>query len=276
MKKYYCVLLLFCLCLFIAGCSKTNRSVKKTNVSEKDTDKEIYYHLGNPSKEKESINQAVRTRTNKSVQNKTNKNNKKDIKMEKENTVKENYFDDALFIGDSRTEGFGIQSGIKNAVFYTDKGLKVDTIFTKTPIEIDGRKTTIMEAVKKKQFKKIYIMFGINELGWPYDDIFIKKYGMVIDELKKAQPNAVIYIQSIIHVSKKKEEKSDISNKKINKRNQLIKKMAQKKQVEYLNLNEVLTNKNGFLFEDASVDGVHLNPKYCQIWKEYLLGHTKS
>ena len=49
--------------------------------------------------------------------------------------VDNSYFDDALFIGDSRTEGFMIYEDIR-AISYTHKGLMVDTIFTSPVITL--------------------------------------------------------------------------------------------------------------------------------------------
>lgn len=190
----------------------------------------------------------------------------------------ESYFDDAVFIGDSRTEGFGMYSGLKNATFYSEKGLMVDTIFKDNVVKINGNKVTIMEALKKKSFGKVYIMLGVNELGWPYDDVFIDYYKKVIDAIKESQPQAVIYIQSIIRVSKEKDKNPPtyINNKRINRRNELIKKMAEKESVYYLDANEVLTDNSGYLFTNASTDGIHLNQQYCLIWKDYLLNHTSK
>lgn len=41
--------------------------------------------------------------------------------------VSEEYFDDAVFIGDSRTEGLIMYTDLPNTTAYTDKGLMVDT-----------------------------------------------------------------------------------------------------------------------------------------------------
>lgn len=194
------------------------------------------------------------------------------------NTTKidESYFDDAVFIGDSRTEGFGMYTGLKKATFYAEKGLKVDTIFENKSVKIDGSKMTIVDALKKQSFGKVYIMLGVNELGWIYGDVFIDKYVKLIEEIKKAQPDAEIYIQSIIHINrdKVKNPPSYYSNKLINERNKLIKAMAKEQKVHYIDINKVLTNDSGELYKDASTDGIHLNLKYCNIWKDYLLENT--
>ena len=65
--------------------------------------------------------------------------------------IADTYFDDAVFIGDSRTEGFMIYENI-DATFYTHKGLMVDTIFTNPVITKDGEKITIMDALAKDSF----------------------------------------------------------------------------------------------------------------------------
>ncbi|WP_066715833.1 GDSL-type esterase/lipase family protein [Clostridium sp. Marseille-P299] len=185
----------------------------------------------------------------------------------------DSYFDDAVFIGDSRTEGFGIYSGLKNATFYAEKGLMVDTILTEKVAKVDGEKMTILKALEKKSFKKVYIMLGVNELGWDSDSIFIERYTNIIKEIKELQPQAEIYVQSIIHINSEKlrNPQSYLNNKKINKRNELIKKMAEENEVHYLDLNSVLSDSNGNLFLDASSDGIHLNKEYCKVWKKYLI-----
>ena len=188
----------------------------------------------------------------------------------------DSYFDDAVFIGDSRTEGFGMYSGLKNTTVYSEKGVMVDNILKDKVVKMNGTKVTVIDALKSKSFGKVYIMLGVNELGWPYDDVFIDHYRDVIDAIKDVQPNAEICIQSIIHVSKEKDKNPPtyISNKTINRRNELIKKMAEEENVNYLDLNPVLTDRSGYLFPEASTDGIHLNQKYCLVWKDYLLEHT--
>ena len=50
----------------------------------------------------------------------------------------------------------------------------------------------------------------------------------------------------------------------------LIKDMADRKNIEFINLVPILSDENGNLPEDASPDGVHLNKEYCMKWLEYL------
>ena len=199
--------------------------------------------------------------------------NDKDEEEEKEPPISEDvlvqvevdnsFFDDAVFIGDSRTEGFMIYEDV-NATSYTHKGLMVDTIFTSPVITQDGEKITVMEALKNTSFNKVYIMLGINETGWQSSYFFIQKYGEIIDEIKNINPDAIIYVESILPVSEKVSmNHSYIKKAKIDEYNDLIKEMVKEKGVYYLDISSAVANEAGYLPEDAATDGIHLNKKYC-------------
>ena len=186
------------------------------------------------------------------------------------------YFSDAVFIGDSRTEGLAINNSLySKTTVYTEKGLKVDTIFTDKVINKDGKKVTIMEALEKTKFSKVYIMLGINETGWKYNNLFIQKYTEIIDQIKKINPEAVIYLQSVLPVSQKvSTEHQYLKNSKINEYNSLIQKMANEENVYYIDVNTAISDSSGNLPEEAATDGIHLNKTYCAKWLEYLETHT--
>ncbi len=180
-------------------------------------------------------------------------------------------YSDAAFIGDSRTEALKTYGLLKGATYYTYKGLKVDTVFTEPYIDEGGTKMTVMDAIARHQYERVYIMLGVNELGWVSTDIFIDDYGKIIDELKKSQPDATIYVQSILPVSAKKSEQDSIyNNPRINEFNALIEQMAKDKGATYLRVNEAVMDESGSLPADASTDGVHPNIDYCRKWTAYL------
>lgn len=137
--------------------------------------------------------------------------------------VADSYFDDAAFIGDSRTQGLQLYTGLPNATFYATQGLMVDTFFSKKFVKAGGGKITIPDAMKNQTFKKVYIMLGVNELGWVYEKVFIQKYGEVVDKVKELQPDAKVYVQSILPVTKAKSDGDAIyNNTKISRYNELI------------------------------------------------------
>ncbi len=151
----------------------------------------------------------------------------------------------------------------------------VDTVFTRPAININGKKLSVSDALSITQFDKVYIMLGINELGWAYSEIFINKYNEIIDYVKSLNKDAQIYVQSIIPVSKEKSINDKIyNNKNIEIYNELIKQMCYDKEVYYVNVLEELVDDEGNLPIDASVDGIHLKREYCQKWYDYLKTHT--
>ena len=185
------------------------------------------------------------------------------------------YFDDAVFIGDSRTEGLYINTGLSNATFFAHQGLMVDEVYTKEVVTVDGKKTTVMDALARTSFSKVYIMLGINETGWIYEDIFIEKYGDIIDGIRAINPDAVIYVQSILPVSQEvSETHSYIKNERISTYNQLLQEMAEEKGVYFVNVAEAVTGSDGSLPADLATDGIHLKKAPCETWLTYLREHT--
>lgn len=184
-------------------------------------------------------------------------------------------FTDALFIGDSRTEGFVLLSGIQ-ANYYAYKGLNVATVYTEPVIQKDGVTMTVMEAVSGTEFNRIYLMFGVNETGWMNSDIFIDNYRKIIADIRTTHPDATIYIQSILPVSQSVSDTHRyVKNDTIKMYNELLLDMAQQEGVDYINVAEAVSD-SGVLPDEASVDGIHLNQEYCRKWLDYLIEYRKK
>lgn len=241
---------------------------------------------------KETISQNIQNVTSQEIQNVSEniileENNELENILSNENTVVSNeveeestnntnenreFGNNVAFIGDSRTQAFLMYAGLKDVQDYTNIGLMVDTALTKKFITNDnGEKITILEDLATKNIDTIYIMLGINELGWIYNDIFIKDYENLIDKILEVKPNCEIIVQSIIPVTKTKSEGDNIyNNDKITEYNNLIKDMANRKGIKYIDLCTVLADKSGNLPKEASTDGINLNKEYCQKWLKYL------
>ncbi len=194
--------------------------------------------------------------------------------------VDNSYFEDAAFIGDSRTDGFLLYSGIGCGENLTSNGLSIFKLAEKKALTIDGKKYTLLEALALKQYGKVYLSLGVNELGYYNDKGFYDAYCQAIDSIRASQPNAVIYIQGLIPLNEDviaaTGGSSYLTNEHLLVYNDLMKQAAQEKQVVFLDLNPEFTGPDGQLPADASNDGVHLKKAYCQAWLEYLKTHTVS
>lgn len=207
----------------------------------------------------------------------------------KSRSVDVSYYDDALFIGDSRTEGFRLYAGLNNATYYAVKGLTASTAFTEPFIaptgdmkipdgavaDPDGKLTVAQALEYDGRFGKIYIMFGINELGWKNVSAFIDRYKSLVELTRKYHPDAFIYVQLILPVSKSKSDSDNIyNNDRITMFNNLIAQMCADEKVFCVNAPEAVAGADGALPEDAGVDGVHMKRSYCELWRDYLTSHT--
>lgn len=114
-------------------------------------------------------------------------------------TVDASYFDDALFIGDSRTVGIAEYGSLKNATYFADVGLNVYVAQTKAIAVKNVGTVTLPQLLSQKTFGKVYIMLGINELGNDLDDI-TAKFSSLIDTVRAAQPDAIIFVEANLHV----------------------------------------------------------------------------
>ena len=193
--------------------------------------------------------------------------------------VDESYFDDALFIGDSRTVGLDEYAGFDDKVtFYAATSLTIYNVFD-SPKKVaqleDGTKVTIEEALSQKQFGKIYIMLGINELGRGTTESFFTVYANAVNRIRQLQPDAIIYVQGIMRVSGEKSRTDKIfNNENINARNAALAAMANNQDIFYLEVNDAVSDANGDLVTEYTFDQIHLKAKYYQLWKNYLLGHA--
>lgn len=207
----------------------------------------------------------------------TKKTNVKSSKTKKYISVDDSYFDDALFIGDSRMVGLSqyCQDIDARATFYAKKSLSIYNIRDDKWIETgDGDEISLAEALETNHFSKIYIMVGINELGRGDENDFRQAYQDVINQIQSAEPDAYIFINSIMHVSKEKNETDELyNNTNINLRNDAIKSLEDKQNIFYLNINEAVDDEEGNLDAETTTDGVHLKGACYEPWHEYLLSH---
>ncbi len=192
--------------------------------------------------------------------------------------VDDSYFSDAVFVGDSRTEGLRMYSGISpSPKFFSGVGLTVTKVFSDQIVQLNGQWLTVADALRQADYNKVYIMLGMNELGWVYESVYAQDYGRIIDVIRETHPDATIYVQSIIPVSKWKDTTDPdriYTNANVVRLQKVLCEMCEEKNVHYVNVAEVMQDENGYLFSEATEDGMHLTQEYCKIWAEYLRTHT--
>lgn len=188
--------------------------------------------------------------------------------------VEDSYFEDAVFLGDSRTEGFHLYSGLETGQYLFATGATVESVFSKATQETEQGKVSMLDALDGLEFSKLYIMLGVNELGWPKTEQFHDQYAKLIDRVRESHPDARIALQSILPISAKQEAKgSYVNNERIAEFNAIIVQLAEEKDCTYLDVASAVTGEDGCLRAEETTDGIHLNTKGCVRWLEYLKEH---
>ena len=195
---------------------------------------------------------------------------------EQASAVDDSYFEDAVFIGDSRMQGFRNLSGITKGSFVTAVGMELENFYTDSQIATAAGNVTVLDALKNINFSKIYMMLGTNELG-AYDMNQVgESYRQVLADIKQlsSSPDPIVYVYSVIYVDEPLVTTGDyVNNTNVDAVNMEILKMCKKEGYHYINLNEVFSNGYHGLISGAAEDGIHLNTDYCKEWLEYTKTH---
>ena len=189
--------------------------------------------------------------------------------------VTDTYFDDVVFLGDSRTEGFYLYSGLKTGKFLYAVGATVESVFSKKAWDSGHGKIPLLDALAETEYEKVYLMLGINELGWSKAENYRDQYTKLIDRVREDHPEAVVVLQSILPVSAKQDAKgSYVNNKKVIAYNEIIADLASEKGCVFLDSAEAVAGPDGCLPAEWTFDGVHLNPAGCRILLDYYRTHS--
>ena len=177
----------------------------------------------------------------------------------------EGYFDDALFIGDSRTVGLQEYGNIPGASFFATSGMSVYSIFSE-----EVGKRTLQDLMETEKFGKVYLMLGINELGYDFNKT-VAKYVDLVRWIQLYQPDAVVYVQANLHVSAKRSKSDKVyNNRNLDTFNAEIAKIADGEKVFYLDVNPLFDDGAGNLADTYTVDDSHVLGKYYLTWAQWL------
>ncbi len=188
----------------------------------------------------------------------------------------EEAFADTLFIGDSRTYGFvSYNIDVPGATFFCAEGMSSYNVL-KNAVDVPGMgKLTLAELLGKKQFKQVYMMFGLNEIGYDIGTTAVK-YQQIIGKIAELQPNAAVIVQSTLHVTKSVNDKNTDSGKvfnnaRINKLNALLAQLVDEPFVYYVDVNEAFDDATGSMAAGyAAGDGMHINVRSYTVWRDFL------
>lgn len=190
--------------------------------------------------------------------------------------VTEDWFDDVLFIGDSRTVGLREYARLGDADYFCSVGM---TVFDATEQELSDRNfsaTNLEGLLRSKRYNKIYISLGLNECGYPYD-LLMEGYESLLNTVRKHQPHAVIILHGMITVSRKKAASEwYFSLENLQKVNAGIREFADGNMIHYINADDHFADEEGYLPSDLTADGCHFYISGYQEWGRWIYDNAKT
>lgn len=185
--------------------------------------------------------------------------------------VDEHYFDDALFLGNSRTKWFGYYQPLGEATYYGVDMMTIYDVLDNTDT-VNGY-TGVYDVLSAKHYGKVYLCFGINECGFS-NESFMESYHELIDVIRYYQPDALIFVQSIMYTTRARAEKEPVFNTSvISNKNEAISELDNGIDIFYLDVNEFVDDGTGYMKAEYSGDGAHLYPEYYELYRDYILAH---
>lgn len=189
----------------------------------------------------------------------------------------EDPFTNALFIGDSRTVGIAEYSGITEADFFAFTGMSVYTAFKKESAVGSWQKGTLLaDALQARQYDRVYLMLGVNELGYNFQKT-VERYGEMVQQIRELQPDAYLILEASLHVTKKRSDTdSTFNNSNIDRMNQAQAAYADGEHIFFIDVNPAFDDETGALNQDYTFDNTHPYGKYYSKWADWLRENTPA
>lgn len=184
--------------------------------------------------------------------------------------VDESWFDDVLFVGDSRTAGMRLYSRLGQADYFSSTGM---TVFNWQKAEVEDLhfpKESLEALLGSKTYGKIFLCLGINECGDDHDEI-LRAYGELVNVLREKQPEAQIFLVSVMTVGRSKVQDGwYFTPENIADLNGRIAQLAADEDLFYLDSNTRFADENGYLPDNISADGCHLYAEDYPAYTDWL------
>lgn len=208
------------------------------------------------------------------------------------NTLSADWFDDAVFIGDSVTLKLSYYAedgalgkadflcagslGYNNALMGIDEEGNVHPTY-------QGEKYTVDEGIKTIGKKKVFIMLGMNDIGLYGVDGAIDGMKKLTERILEKTPDAKLYFQSVTPMIEGN-TLGNLTNDAIAEFDEQLRAVCKEKGYKYLNVASAVSDENGNLIYDYCGDpptddnpdamGLHFTDTGCQKWVDYLCTHV--
>lgn len=184
------------------------------------------------------------------------------------------FYDDAGFIGDSVSYSLVLRANqtgeFGDAIFFVRGGNGIAGYVNhfKT-IGYRGKEYSIEDAVAASGVKKLFVMIGVNDLGFMTVEETMDYYRAMMDSILALSPDVEVYIQSLLPVIDAGIQGA--KNKHVDALNELLKAYAEENGFHYVDIYPYIRDHTGNMPEAYSSDAsTHMNYDGTDIWIQVL------
>ena len=189
--------------------------------------------------------------------------------------VDDSWFENTLFIGDSRMLGLSLYARSGNAHYFCEASLNFRSVL-KNEIGDKGNfsKMKLEELLSQHQYDKIVVNIGLNDAGHGYT-FFTKNLEIFMQKVRALQPNAKIILNGIMPVTRKYIDTSKYGGEhwspaNLAKLNKVLQSYADGQNVFYIDCNEYFADSKGYLFQSVTGDGCHPTATHYKTWRDWM------
>lgn len=187
--------------------------------------------------------------------------------------ITERWFDDVLFIGDSRIVGMRDMARLGKADYFCATSMTVFRVMESQCSDKDFYQKTLKEVLKTNTYGKVYIHLGLNECTYS-QELILAKFQELVDLIRQTQPDAAIIIQSVMTVRDFFANNSNFTLERIYKLNVYLEEFAEENGLFYEDTNELIADEEGYMRPEISHDGAHLSGTGYYIWRDFTLANA--
>lgn len=188
--------------------------------------------------------------------------------------VDDSWFENTLFIGDSRMQGLSLYARSGNAHYFCKQSLNFSSVF-KQSLSDKGNFSdmTLEQLLCENQYDKIIVNFGLNEAGYS-ESWFRQNFDVFMTKIRSWQPNAKIILNGIMPVTKGYIAASKYGScwepEKLRQLSQIMASYANGTDVFYIDCTACFADSDGYLFESLTGDGCHPTATHYKTWRSWM------
>lgn len=187
------------------------------------------------------------------------------------------YFTDAVFIGDSMMEYVELYELIPTANYVWKIGMSPGSV-SHRDFRVKGSEQRLsgFEYAASFQPRKLYVWLGANGLDTSTSDAVLANYEILAGKLIEWFPDALIYVISPPPTTYSRMTELDkVPVKRYISFEEKLRELAAQWNFYYIDMYHLVANENGYLPNNYSLgDGYHLNETALTLMTDYIRTHT--